>query len=194
MDINHYTNQLIEYFSKVEMLSLEEQEIIKDGLDIRVFEKGTHLFKAGQKTNDNYFVLKGCVRQYRLEDGEEITINFFTEEQWILSFVNNEKDLAYNLSCCEECVLVVGNDEKGNAMIKEFPKFLDISQKILQQEIINQQKGFAEFATNSPEERYQNLQKNNPELIQRVPQHQLASFLGIKPESLSRIRKRLSNK
>ena len=57
-----------------------------------------------------------------------------------------------------------------------------------------QQESFAEFKTSTPEERYLNVLKTRPDLIQRAPQHQIASYLGIKPESLSRIKKRITNK
>jgi DNA-binding MarR family transcriptional regulator len=59
--------------------------------------------------------------------------------------------------------------------------------------MVNYIETFAEFKMSSPEERYLNLLKTRPDLIQRVPQHQIASYLGIKPESLSRIRKRIIN-
>ena len=65
-----------------------------------------------------------------------------------------------------------------------------LSEELLAKERID----FDEFKTSSPEERYQNLLQKRPDLIQRVPQHQLASFLGIKPQSLSRLRARVLEK
>jgi DNA-binding MarR family transcriptional regulator len=76
----------------------------------------------------------------------------------------------------------------------KFPKF-DIMCRMFSEELLAKQRiDFDEFKTSSPEQRYLNLIKNRPDLIQRVPQHQLASFLGIKPQSLSRLRARMLKK
>ena len=76
----------------------------------------------------------------------------------------------------------------------KFPKF-ELMCRILSEELLaKQQINFDEFKTSSPEQRYLNLLKNRPDLTQRVPQHQLASYLGIKPQSLSRLRARILEK
>ncbi len=76
----------------------------------------------------------------------------------------------------------------------KFPKF-EIMCRIVSEELLaKQQINFDEFKTSSPEQRYLNLLQSRPDLIQRVPQHQLASFLGMKPQSLSRLRARILEK
>jgi DNA-binding MarR family transcriptional regulator len=76
----------------------------------------------------------------------------------------------------------------------KFPKFDIMCRKFSEELLAKQQINFDEFKTSSPEQRYLNLLKNRPDLIQRVTQHQLASFLGIKPQSLSRLRARMLKK
>jgi hypothetical protein len=75
-----------------------------------------------------------------------------------------------------------------------FPKFELMCRKLSEELLAKQQMDFDEFRTSSPEQRYLNLLKKRPDLLQRVPQHQLASYLGIQPQSLSRLRARILEK
>ena len=76
-------------------------------------------------------------------------------------------------------------------IFQKFPKFETMCRILSEELLTKQQITFDEFKTSSPEQRYLNLLQNRPDLVQRVPQHQLASFLGITPQSLSRVRARL---
>jgi len=186
--------KIIEYFSRLMTLSEIEKQAILEDMEVKNFEKGTTLLRESQIPKENYFVLKGCIRQYLIADGEEKTLDFFTEEQWILSTNSTgiQNPSNHYLTCIEECTLVIGNEEKGNKLLRRFPKFQDLSRIILEKQILKQQQLATSFITDSPEQRYKKLQELRPELFARVPQYQLASYLGIKPESLSRIRKRIS--
>jgi CRP-like cAMP-binding protein len=187
-------NKIVEYFSRLMTLSKIEEKAILEDLEIKKFKKGFILLREGQIPKENYFVLKGCIRKYLIVNGEEKTLDLFTEEQWILSTDSTEMPPTSNhyLSCIEDCFLVIGNEEKGDKLLKRFPKFQDLSRVVLQKQLLKQQQLAASFIADSPEERYKKLQELRPELLLRVPQYQLASYLGIKPESLSRIRKRIS--
>ena len=188
-------NKLIEYFSKFRILSNEEKEIITKDLSIVGFKKGAVLLKEGQYSYDNYFVISGCVRQYIIKNGEERVTNFYTEEDWILPAIGQDGLASkYFLECVEDCFLVIANDKDGSELMKNNLKFQELAQLILEKEIMNQQQHFAEFQNSTPEERYLKLQQSNPDLIERVPQFQLSSYIGVKPESLSRIRKRIAEK
>lgn len=189
-------NKLIEYFSKFRILSKEEKEIINKDLKIVGFKKGTILLKEGQHPFDNYFVLSGCIRQYIIKNGDERVTKFYTEEEWILPAIGQDSNLAskYFLDCVEDSSLVIANDRDGSELMKNNLKFQELAQLILEKEIMNQQQHFAEFQNSTPEERYLKLQQTNPRLIERVPQFQLSSYIGVKPESLSRIRKRITEK
>jgi len=174
----------------------EEKEIINKDLKIGEYNKGTILLKEGQNSSDNYFVLTGCVRQFFIKNGDERVTNFYTEEDWILPAIGQESNNVskYFLECVEDCLLVIANDKEGSELMKTNLKFQELAQLILEKEIMNQQQHFAEFQNSTPEERYLKLQKTRPHLIERVPQFQLSSYIGVKPESLSRIRKRIAEK
>ncbi len=189
-------NKIIEYFSRLMTLSEIEKAAILESMEIINFPKGSILLKEGQIPKENYFVLQGCIRKYLIVNGEEKTLDFFTEEQWVLSTDSTETPppSTHYLVCLEDCALVIGTEEKGNELFKRFPKFQNLSRIILQKQITKEQQLASSFIADSPEERYKKLQELRPELFARVPQYQLASYLGVKPESLSRIRKRISTK
>jgi len=186
---------LFEFISKYISLTEEEKNAILS-LDIfRSIKKGTTLLKKGQKSRDEYFVLKGCIRKYYIIDGEEKTTAFFTEMESLTPHcaINNAPS-EYFISCVEDTILTVANTDMGVELFTKFPKF-QIMCRILSEELLaKQQINFDEFKTSSPEQRYLNLLQKRPDLIQRVPQHQLASYLGIKPQSLSRLRARIIEK
>lgn len=81
-----------------------------ESMVIKKYSKGSHLVQEGQYSDDTYFVLEGLVRQYEIKDGDDITANFYSEEQWILSLDNFEgkKPASYNLVCVEDTTVVLG--------------------------------------------------------------------------------------
>jgi len=188
-------NILFDFISKYISLDEEEKNAIVS-LDIfRSVKKGTILLEEGQKSKESYFVLKGCIRKYYIIDGEEKTTAFYTEMEALTPHcVINKTPSEYFINCVEDSILTVSNSDMGIEVNSKFPKF-DIMCRLLSEELLaKQQINFDEFKTSSPEQRYLNLIQNRPDLIQRVPQHQLASYLGIKPQSLSRLRARIIEK
>jgi hypothetical protein len=89
---------------------------------------------------------------------------------------------------------VVGNRNKEDALYKQFPKLESISRKVMEKIFSEQQEIMAAYLNDTPEQRYLKLLEKRPDLFQIVPQFQIASYIGVKPESLSRIRKRLLRK
>jgi hypothetical protein len=186
---------LFNFISKYISLTEDEKNAIVS-LDIfRSVKKGTILLEEGQKSQEEYFVLKGCIRKYYIIDGEEKTTAFYTEMEGLTPHcVKNNAQSQYFISCLEDSIITVSNPEMGVEVNAKFPKF-EIMCRILSEELLaKQQINFDEFKTSSPEQRYLNLLQKRPDLIQRVPQHQLASYLGIKPQSLSRLRARILEK
>ena len=188
-------NILFDFISKYISLTEDEKNAILS-LDLfRSVKKGTTLLKEGQKSKDSYFVLKGCIRTYYVLDGEEKTTAFYTEMEVLTPpCVINKAPSEYFISCVEDNILSVSNADIEVEINSKFPKF-EIMCRMLSEELLAKQRiDFDEFKTSSPEQRYLNLLQKRPDLIQRVPQHQLASYLGIKPQSLSRLRARILEK
>jgi CRP-like cAMP-binding protein len=186
---------LLTFISKYVSLTEEEKNAIFS-LDLfRSVKKGTILLHPGQKSKDSYFVLKGCIRTYYVLEGEEKTTAFYTEMDVLPPHcVISKTPSEYYISCVEDTILTVSNSDMEVEINSKFPKFETLC-RILSEELLAKERiDFDEFKISSPEQRYLNLIQKRPDLIQRVPQHQLASYLGIKPQSLSRLRARIFEK
>ena len=186
---------LFNFISKYVSLTDDEKNAL---LALDLFhskKKGTVLLEEGKYSKESYFVLKGCIRSYYIIDGEEKTTAFYTELNALTPHsVVNKTPSDYFISCVEDSILLISNADMSVDINSKFPKF-DIMCRMLSEELLaKQQIDFDEFKTSSPEQRYLNLLQKRPDLIQRVPQHQLASYLGIKPQSLSRLRTRILGK
>jgi len=188
--------RFIDYFSKFATLTEVEKDAIRKSANIDHFPKGTVLLKEGEVSKKVFFVLKGCVRQYYMIEGDEKSANFFTEEQWVLSLNSQAQNVpaGYYYDCVEDCTLMVATADEYNPMYQAFPRFEAISRVILEKEFSFQQEIQASYVTDTAEQRYLKLLKLKSDLVNRVPQYQLASYIGVKPETLSRIRRRIAAK
>jgi len=188
---------LLKYMTQFTSLSEEEQRTISEAVRIEEYKKGAYLLRQGDLPIIKcYFVLNGCVRQFFVdESGKEVTSNFFTEEQAIPIFTDQQQvELSkYSFMCLENSILVVGDLDSEKVMYNNYSQLETMTRKMMEISLSEVQDEFAEFIRFSPEERYKAILKKRPQLVQRVPQHQLASFLGMTPESLSRIKKRMKN-
>ncbi|MCK8061492.1 MULTISPECIES: Crp/Fnr family transcriptional regulator [unclassified Fusibacter] len=186
---------LINYMKRFIDLPEEElYEIAKD-VPIQSFEKGSVLIRQGEVPTECFFVLQGLVRQYAVnEDGKETTFNFFTEEQAVAVYNahTHQKESKFTLRCSEDCVLVVGDLSIQDEMFAQFEVLETMVRKVVENDIGAMNEAFTSFVASTPEERFKNLMETRPDLFDRVPNHQLASYLGITPESFSRIKKRLN--
>ena len=189
-------NRLINYFLKITNLTADETKVLAESMVVKNFSKNEYLVKEGEFTNASYFILDGCVRQFKTLDGDDITTNFYTEEQWIISLENFDKKTAskYNLVCLEATTVVIGDEQKAQELFKQFPRFETISRQIMETVFMEQQNLMTSYITDKPEQRYLKLLETRPDIFQRVPQYDIATYIGVKPESLSRIRKKLKKK
>jgi CRP-like cAMP-binding protein len=188
-------NVLFEHIGKYMPLTAAEQQAILE-LDLfKPFKKGTILLREGQRSDKGYFVLKGCLRSYYIIDGEERTTAFYTEAESLApACVLSKEPSAHYVSCSEDSLILVGDTAMERAMFERFPRFETLCRIISEELLTRNQETFDRYRTSTPEERYRDLARARPDLVQRVPQYQLASYLGITPQSLSRLRKRLVKK
>ena len=186
---------LLDFISKY-MTLYEDEKIAFGALDIfHSLRIGTVLLQEGQYSKDGYFVLKGYLRSYYVIDGEEKTTAFYTEMEGLTPHcVIQKKPSEYYVSCIEASIVMISNPDMEVQMFEQFPKFESLCRILSEELLVKQQIDFDAFKTHSPEQRYLNLLEQRPDLVQRVPQHQLASYLGITPPSLSRMRARIFQK
>ena len=184
---------LTKFITKFNTFNQDEIRAIVENTQVEFFKKGTIILKEDEICTKCYFVLSGCVRQYQLVDGEEKTTAFFTEEQAAILYSSylKKSPSKYYLSCVEDCILTTGTREQEQKLHKQYPKLEYLVHTLMPKDFSKIQERLSSIINHSPEDRYLELIKNQPELINRVPLHQLASYIGVTPESFSRIRKRI---
>ncbi len=181
---------LLNFISQYVTLTDEEADELLSLDIIKRYKKRTMLLRDGEYTRLSYFVLKGCIVRYYLVNGELKVTSIYTENESIVQTTNPSE---YYLYALEDSVLSVADEETADLYIKKFPK-LETMCRIMAERMLSQhQFSFDQYRTATAEQRYRHLAQKRPDLLQRVPQYYLASYLGIKPESLSRIRKRLAS-
>lgn len=188
-------NILFDFIERYMPLTDEEKGLIAS-LDVfRSFQKGDILLREGEISNQGYFVLQGCIRTFYEKEGDEKTTEFFTEmEGHTPNCAITKQPSEYYISCVEDSIVSVSNPDMEADVFAKFPRFETLCRILSEELLAGSQRSFDDFKTSSPEQRYLNLLKNRPALLNRVPQHQLASYLGMKPQSLSRIRSRIIDK
>ena len=188
-------NTLVDLMSDFIELTDTEKISILEAFPIKSIKKGTVILEQGKIAENSFLVIEGCIRQYSIsDDGEENTSAFFTEFESAVNFnsMANQRPSKYYFECIEETTLAVLNSKKENTLYKNHPRFLEVCRTEMEKILGQEQEKLFEFVHSTPKERYLSLLKNRGDLINRVPHYQLASYLGIKPETFSRIRKRVA--
>lgn len=184
---------LIDFLDKIKPLGESERQHLETNIPIIHFKKGAYLLKKGQISQSFYFVLQGCVRLYYPVGIEERTAFFYCENEFVSSYESyvHQTPAKHNFQCIEDVEVAKISREQAFVLLEKFPDFEFLARVMMEKELAVYQDIIAAFITLNPEERYRKLMMENPELLQRIPQYYLASFIGVKPESLSRIRKRI---
>ena len=188
--------EFISYVKKITPLTDSELELILTLFEIRNINKKTNLLRAGNIAKEVYFVLEGCVRLFYEKQGEEISAYFFTEKMFAGAYDSfiSQKPSRHSIETIEDCEVLSISHKAFLKLLKDFPKMNEFVRKVLEERFVSLHALFTSQILDSPEERYLNIQKERPDLLMRVPQHQIATFLGITPVSLSRIRNRVAKK
>ena len=178
-----------------QFIDLEEKDIllIEELTTVKHFSKNEFILIQGKVCDFVAFINKGAFRDFYSIDGQEYSKQFFLEGGFCrdyASFLTGKKSLTY-LQATEDSTVVIFEKKDVDVMYKTIPNFVHFGKLLAENLYITVTDIKASFILNSPEERYANMLINRPEVIQRVPQYMIASYLGITPEALSRIRRRL---
>jgi len=160
-------------------------------------KKGEYLLKEGEKCKYSFFVEQGLLRQFALDDKGKEHILQFAPENWIVTdreSVYFDQPSAYYIQALENTNTILFEESLILHLSKQDPLFLEFNNKLLHNHIRQLQRRITLLISATAEERYLDFVRLYPDLLLRVPQWQIASYLGITAESLSRVRKELATK
>jgi CRP-like cAMP-binding protein len=188
---------LEQYFQDKIDFSKDQFEQVKNIFTPRITQRGEILLRSGDPCRQAYFVTKGCLRSYVLDNkGKEFVIQFAPKNWWIsdLNSFYSQEPAMFFIDAIEPSEILVGEKDYQQkleaihpAMAPLFNRLIRNSYRTLQKRLVNQ-------LTATAEDRYLDFLNTYPDLARRVPQRMIASYIGVMPESLSRIRKELSRK
>ncbi len=166
--------------------------VIRNTLRIRTYKKGELIAREGKISTSFYYNLQGFVRLYYTTLSGDKTAYFYSPGQFISDYESfvRQTPSKLNLQATERSTLVDISQESAAKLLQYSPKFEAIARIAMEDELITHQNMIASLLTCNAEERYYQLIEKTPEIMQKVPQHYIASYIGVKPESLSRIKKR----
>lgn len=169
----------------------EEFEFCKTLFIPKKMRKKQYLLQDGDVCKYTAFVEKGMLRMFSIDEkGNEPILQFSMEGWWIAdlySFLTDEPS-PYNIEALEECELLLITKPSWNILLERVPAFERYFRILIQNSLIATQRRLMSTISETAQEKYINLINNFPGCLQRIPQHMIASYLGITPETLSRIR------
>jgi CRP-like cAMP-binding protein len=189
------TDLLFETISKTVTLSEADKEVIRKNSYLKKLKKHQFFLQEGDVSRSSGFVNKGCLKTYSTDkNGDEHIFQFAIEGWWVsdmYSFLTGEP-ATYSIEALEDSEIVFMDPESRERILEQVPGFERFMRILLEKNYVAGQRRVNSMLGNSAEERYLAFIKTYPQIVQRVPQHSIASYLGIAPESLSRIRKQLN--
>jgi CRP-like cAMP-binding protein len=190
-------DQLGKSISQKITLSQEELDAIRPFFIPKKIRKRQYILNAGDVCKHIVFVEKGLLRSFSVDEtGHEHVMQFATEGWWIsdmASFLSGD-DSIYNIEALEDAELLLMTKKSMDELMENLPKMERYFRLLVQENIVALQRRLRVVQTHSAEEVYLKFMEARPDLITRAPQQYIALYLGITPETLSRVRKQVSER
>jgi CRP-like cAMP-binding protein len=189
------TQALIQYFSKYLPIKEEEGAFLESIFIKRKIKRRQFILQEGDICKFNTFVVEGCFKMYLVDkDGKEHNLQFAIENWWIgdIGSFHLEEPSKLNIEALENSTILQVRKDDQIRLYSEFPKFSRIFRVMSENEMVSLQRRILQNISCTAEERYLDFIERYPEFFNRISNVQIASFLGITPEFLSTIRKRLA--
>jgi len=186
-------DKLKKYCKQIVPLTNSELELIDKYFESKSLRKKEFLLTDSKACNFIAFIAEGSIRHFHVKDGIEKTCDISFENSWVTdfqSFTYNTSSIM-NLQAMEDTSVFLIRKENLAKLYKECNKYETFGRLMAEQVAQRATEIAMSLSSDKPEERFQNLIKKQPDLFQRVPQKYIANFLGISPESLSRIQSRI---
>lgn len=184
-----------QHLSEKISLNKEEQAIIESHLTIKKIRKKQYLLQEGDVCKNIAFVVKGALREYTVDEKGVEYIVQFALEGWLISDLYSfltGSPATYHIDALEESTLILISKEAEQAILQQVPKFESYTRMQITGAYLAMQKRVNALISQTVEERYLGFMNLYPNIVQRVPQHMIASYMGLSPETLSRVRKKLA--
>ena len=184
------------YCRKTIPLTDNELKLIDAYFEFKGLKKKDFLLQDGKICNFIGFVAKGVIRHFHVKDGVEKTCDISFENAWVTDFQSFTHDTSciMNLQAMEDTAVCIIRKDKLYKLYSECNKYETFGRLMAEQVAQRATEIAMSLSSDKPEERFQKLIKKQPDLFQRIPQKYIANFLGVSPESLSRIRNRIFKK
>jgi CRP/FNR family transcriptional regulator, anaerobic regulatory protein len=187
---------LLKSMSRFIRLQPEEERMMLKLFFPRKLNKKEHWIMPGDHCREIAFIVSGCLRYYYSKNDVERTGQFFFEGGWFTDYESwvTRQPATVGIDAIEPTQLLIIPFIELERLYDENPKFERLGRLMAENTIIGIRNRNLSLLNNSPEERYMQLLNERPKVIERIPQHLIASYLGIEPETLSRIRKKIAEK
>jgi CRP-like cAMP-binding protein len=190
-------DQFQKYLQHKIHLTGEEIELVKSVSIIKSLRKHQYLLQEGEIWKYNAFVCKGFLRTYSVDDkGTEHIMNFSPEDYWTgdRESLASQAPSKYNIDAIEDSAVLLIKKDDFEMLCKVLSPFNDLMNGLLQKSFVVSQERIHVNITYTAEEKYKNFVTKYPSIANRVPQHMIASYLGLTPETITRIRRKASQK
>jgi CRP/FNR family transcriptional regulator, anaerobic regulatory protein len=187
------TTQIIQNIKSFVNINKDEEAAFIKILKVKQVKKKEFLLQQGQICNKISFINSGCMRLFYNVDGVENTVQFFLANSWhtdFASFLTNQPTVE-NMQALENSEIVQINKADLYQLYDIYPIFDRVGRVMAENAFLSLSKINKMLTNEDPQTRYLNLLDQRPQLVEKIPQHYIASYLRIQPESLSRIRKRI---